>query len=262
MPQVRAREPVPKKFRRGTPCTDHTGRPFRSIPEMCRAWNVNPNTYANRIASGKTLEEALAPASAGPKPCTDHLGNEYPSERAMFDAYGVTRQVYRSRMKCGYTKEQALTAPRKPNGPKPENRKDPDGTDYRSVKAMCAAHGITHATYKRRLRKGYTKEEALSMPVDSVVPITCKDYAGRNFPSASEMCRFLGLHAHRATDPRIRDAGPCLIAACCHDWADADCGRYSKITPVSFPWFMCTAEKCRIIVHFEKLLAELHSQTV
>ena len=40
-------------------CTDHTGKKFNSIKEMCEFWGIACDTYCQRLHRGKTLEEAL-----------------------------------------------------------------------------------------------------------------------------------------------------------------------------------------------------------
>ena len=76
-----------------------------------------------------------------------------------------------------------------------ENRTDHLGKLHPSENAMCAAHGVPLSTYKGRLSRGWTKEQALSVPRggtdrkvnkrDGRVP----DHLGNLYPSIAAMCR-------------------------------------------------------------------------
>lgn len=93
--------------------TDHEGRTFRSISEMCRHWKIGLSTYRERRKRGWNVERALTGKETNINtdavPCTDHLGNKYPSKNAMCRAYGITRYCYESRIGLGWTQADALT---------------------------------------------------------------------------------------------------------------------------------------------------------
>lgn len=59
----------PKKFA----CTDHTGRYFGSISEMCTAYGITRTLYIYRIKKGLTQEEALT----APVNNTNKAGRKY-----------------------------------------------------------------------------------------------------------------------------------------------------------------------------------------
>lgn len=46
-------------FSRGKPCKDHTGKDFKSLAEMCKAWGISESTFKNRRHSGFDLQRAL-----------------------------------------------------------------------------------------------------------------------------------------------------------------------------------------------------------
>lgn len=46
-------------FHRGKEITDHTGRKFNSVKEMCSFYNLSYKTFKWRRFKGKTLEQAL-----------------------------------------------------------------------------------------------------------------------------------------------------------------------------------------------------------
>lgn len=85
--------------------TDHLGNTYKSIKEMCNAYNIHPNTYQGRLKRGWTKEEALLD-----KKITDHLGNGYKSIKEMCEAYNISYDTYLFRIRSGWAKEAALTA--------------------------------------------------------------------------------------------------------------------------------------------------------
>lgn len=48
-----------KVIRRGHQCSDHTGREFKTVKEMCAFWNVSQQTYCTRRKRGWPIELAL-----------------------------------------------------------------------------------------------------------------------------------------------------------------------------------------------------------
>ena len=71
---------------------------------------------------------------------------------------------------------------------------DHNGTEYPSIKAMCAQWNIEPETYTRRRKVyGMTLKEALTTPVKPNGGKTCYDFNGERFRSRSEMCRKYGI---------------------------------------------------------------------
>ncbi len=100
-------------------CTDHTGRGFDSVGEMCAAWGTAQSVFSSRRSSGWTLAEALTGVRIGTpgedwrsRPCTDHLGNRFPSVSAMCAHWGVGRSAFYNRLAAGWTLEEALAGKR------------------------------------------------------------------------------------------------------------------------------------------------------
>ena len=71
---------------------------------------------------------------------------------------------------------------------------DHNGTEYPSIKAMCAHWNIEPETYTRRRKVyGMTLKEALTTPVKPNGGKACYDFNGERFRSRSEMCRKYGI---------------------------------------------------------------------
>lgn len=70
----------------GVLCTDHTGKEYKSIKDMCDHWGIDRRLYVARMRYGWTVKEALTTKVHKPRKnneehtkieCIDHLGNEY-----------------------------------------------------------------------------------------------------------------------------------------------------------------------------------------
>ena len=94
--------------------TDHLGKEFPSVSEMCRCWGITRSTYNARIKSGYSKEKALTQpviqVETAPKKCKDHLGQEFPSQNAMCRYWGTNKDTLKNRMEdLGWSLEKALT---------------------------------------------------------------------------------------------------------------------------------------------------------
>lgn len=65
---------------------------------------------------------------------------------------------------------------------------DHTGRQYSSVEHMCKAYEISAYTYKERLRKGYTQEEAL------IGKKRVMDFKGNLYRTEKEMCQAYGIN--------------------------------------------------------------------
>lgn len=54
---------TPVKKNGGQLCSDHTGRKFRSVTQMCEYWHIERKTYTYRVSHGMSIEEALTTPS-------------------------------------------------------------------------------------------------------------------------------------------------------------------------------------------------------
>ena len=185
--------------------TDHLGNIFDSRSKMCKHWGVNNATYNTRINVGMTKEEALTT----PVRCTsiedriDHLGNVFDSMTKMCEYYGLTRSIYQGRIKNGWSKEKALTIPINIISDE-SNRTDHLGNVFKSKKEMCKFYNITANGYDQRIKKGMSKEEALTTK-----KATCSDkedrtdHLGQLFDSLNQMCEHWGIGKNKYLN-RIR----------------------------------------------------------
>lgn len=165
------------------PIIDPDGREFMNLDTMCAHWGISKSQYILNIRNGLDLHRALTEATKRPRHPKDHLGNEYTSINAMCRAYGITKTTLRARLELGWTLEKILTHPE--NNSHLIRCTDHLGNMFESQKAMLEAHGVSHATYKHRLRVGFSLEQALSG--DSLHAISCRDHKGHVFPCLAAM---------------------------------------------------------------------------
>ena len=147
-------------------CTDHTGREFPTVKEMCKAWGIAYGTVTKRLERGVGLKTAL---TAPPmwtrrhegRPVTDHTGREFRSVTAMCQAWRIDRRTWLGRVNAGWSLERSLTEP-----PPPIRmpRQDHTGRVFPSAEAMCAAWGQTSRRVRARLVMGWSLERALTAP--------------------------------------------------------------------------------------------------
>lgn len=149
---------------------DHTGKQYPTQKAMAEAYGIPNDVLSFRLTHGWDLESALTtPVGAkrenSRNKCQDHKGNIFPSKRAMAKAYGISSVTLSDRTNRGWDLERALTTP--PGWKRaPEMRyKDHKGNEYPTWKAMAEAYGIPDPTFRKRLRNGYSVEEALTRPV-------------------------------------------------------------------------------------------------
>lgn len=121
---------------------------------------------------------------------TDHENNIFPSERAMCRHWRIPYKLYTGRKYAGWDVKRALTTPVS------KTVTAPDGTEYPTLKAMCAAHGISVSAYNDNLKKGMPPELALAHKSSDGIqePMPCTDHTGQAFSSARAMCRAWGVN--------------------------------------------------------------------
>ena len=151
----------------------------------------------------------------------DYLGNEYKSLKELTERYGMDYFKVRTRVLKGISTEQ-ITEEFSKNGkildtpylsaikqttkttPIPTHTcTDHLGNKYRFIKEMCRHYKIEYETYLSRRNKGWTVEEALTLPTGqrnsrlkhncTTSGIPCVDYLGNTYNSYTEMCKAYGI---------------------------------------------------------------------
>lgn len=122
----------------------------------------------------------------------DHLGNIYPNLHTMLKKYGISAYTWRNRQKRGWSIKDTLTIPTTGKMRTPTYIEDHEGNKFTSVNAMCAHWHVKANTFRDRIDKGMTKEQALTLK-GAVRDKLIKDHLGNTFANITEMCRAHGI---------------------------------------------------------------------
>jgi hypothetical protein len=171
------------KSRGGGGCSAASGRKvkvagetFPSESAAARYHNVNPATFRLRLKAGKTPEQAAGLVALGcpttkAKPiCFRHRGKaySYKSRTSAAKAWSISETCVTYRLDVlGWSPRRALTTPsdsNRNNRHKIAFRTNRHDYRYDSIAAAATAWGITYATAKSRLRKGWSHRRTFTTP--------------------------------------------------------------------------------------------------
>lgn len=153
---------------------DHLGNTYKTLNELCVAYNISVSLYCVRHRTlGWSLEKTLTTPvetrySHKPGTATDHLGNTYRSVASMCKHYGVSYDNYRNRIRNGWTVEEALC--RNVNALDSDYfdnydfYMDHNGNIYFTLDEMCECYNIKVTTFTSRRRMGWPLDKALETP--------------------------------------------------------------------------------------------------
>ena len=173
--------------------TDHLGKTYPTIRDMCRAWNITEGQFDSRRSHGWTIKECLTiprGARRNQGEITDHLGNKYPSYQAMCDAYHISDSTYQERIKRGLSQKDALTMTKAEALNKHVH--DHLGQEFPSKAAMCDHWGISRQIYFGRIGMGWSLKDALETPIVEISANSKQvtDHEGNVFDSISDLCTY------------------------------------------------------------------------
>lgn len=176
-----------------TKCEDHLRNKYNSKKEMCERWGIPTDTFISRVRHGWTVEAALTTPVNGSTIHSreDHLGTTFKSKKEMCKHWGISVRSFDERISKGWPLQEALETPIKPGYQKDIG--DHLGNKFESVLKMCKYWGVSFAAYNSRIAKGYTLEQALTIP--SGWTNKCKDPNGKEFKSFKAMCNHYGHDA-------------------------------------------------------------------
>ena len=166
---------------------DHLGKVYKTKKEMCEHYGIDLTVFQQRQKRGWDLQRSLT-TGIKDRVCKDHLGNKFDSFSAMARHYGISPSVLYNRVRRGMPLEVAVTF--KVASKVNEVYKDYKGVEYKSLKLLCAAYGITVTTYGSRMFKGWGLKETLTTPKNYNL---CKDHLGRVFDSKKKMLKYWGI---------------------------------------------------------------------
>lgn len=128
----------------------------------------------------------------------DHKNNTFKTIKDLCQHYNLPRHIYKYRMERNWSLKDALETPlyERPIKYSKNPASDHLGNDYPSCNAMCQHYDIDMYLYKRRIKKGWSKEKALTTPSNykeaQGQPVT--DHKGITYPSQKKLCDAYGIH--------------------------------------------------------------------
>ena len=176
-------------------CTDHLGNTYPSKAAMAQAYGITFPQLQHRLAKGMPLEKALTtPVKEHVRTVTDCFGQTFASISAAARFYGLQTETLAYKLRKG--ESFAAISRQLAEGSKDANITDHQGKIFQSQKAMAEHWGIKPLMYSDRIRNGWTKEEALTIPPggrrDGKNGKKCCDHEGREFSS----CRLMAEYWH------------------------------------------------------------------
>lgn len=150
---------------------DHVGNHFKSQKDMCDFYDIKEATYLRRISSGYSKEEALTIKTGGikrkatgnqPHKAVTIDGVKYNSISDAANAFGLKQSTVSERLRKGWDIEDALKTSL--NKHKQKQVTDYKGDKFDSFADLCSFYNKSCSLVYRRLYKGWTKEEALTIP--------------------------------------------------------------------------------------------------
>lgn len=133
--------------------TDHQGKVYNTIEEMCSNYGITSSCYKYRLKNWGDKERALTE----PVKRKIHIptsSDELKTKSEILKELGVSRVNYNELRKLGYTHEEAIKGKR-------GIIKDHNGVVYKTEKDMCKAWKVNYRTYLRRKYSGRDLEECL-----------------------------------------------------------------------------------------------------
>ena len=122
-------------------------------------------------------------------------GKKYPSILTLCEDHGVNYVTYWSRIDKGYTQREALELDKKEivNG----NAKSyvVNGKQYSSQTSLCAEHDVPVITFQKRLKRGWSIEEALKLEKTDKGREKQQCFEGKDFDSTKDLCDYYGVPA-------------------------------------------------------------------
>lgn len=171
--------------------TDHEGNTFKSVQAMADHWNINVSTLKTRLQRGMPIKQALTTPLKNAA-IKDHLGQPFDSTRQMCDHWGVKHKIFNDRKRRGWPLEECLTGRKQPHYACANACQDHLGNSYPSVTAMCQHYGVNPTTFKGRIKRGASIEQALTDNF-GCGRYSVKDHLGNEYPALQDMLDAYGI---------------------------------------------------------------------
>ena len=120
---------------------------------------------------------------------SDHQGRNFKTCTEMCEFWDVDLDVYRCRVhSLKWTKERALTTPVKTRIRIELPTIDHQGRTFESFEQLARHYKMCPDTLKKRIKRGLSLEQALTMPVRRGQHVACKDHLGTVYYTFTDLC--------------------------------------------------------------------------
>ena len=125
---------------------------------------------------------------------TDHQGRKFKTCTEMCEFWDVDLDAYKCRVhSLKWTKERALTTPVKTRIRRTLPTTDHRGQAFESFEELARHYAMCPDTLKKRLKRGLSLKEALTMPARRGQHVQCKDHQGNVYYTFTDMCNVWGV---------------------------------------------------------------------
>ena len=195
--QLKKRKPWVKKER--TLIVE--GRTFVSIMELSQYYKLNEGTIRGRLNRGDTIEKAVGLTTAGNDFPLEFQGKTFNTHEEIATCYGVKRATFQYRFsKAKWTLEESLGLAKRDIETKTVTV---EGEEFPSMSAVARHFGIQLVTFKGRLLRKWTLEEACNLKSRTQVQAKRRVYVVTHPDGTEEIVSNLSQfgRTHNITNP-------------------------------------------------------------
>lgn len=146
---------------------EYNGMLYKSITQLAKENNINPNTLFSRLRLGYSIYDAVNfdDKIRSPKfqEVIEYKGKKYKDIKSLAKEYGIKYTTFYGRLVRGRTIEEAIEFKKKTYSPKESDIIIFDGKSYDSQRELARSYGIDYSKYYNRIRKGWSQSEALEL---------------------------------------------------------------------------------------------------
>lgn len=142
------------KHSKAIECTDHTGKSFESIKDMCEHWGTSTGAFGWYKSQGCTLKECLTKHKDDS--IVDNEGRWFPNQQKLCKYHNLNPDTFR------HKKKTMSIADIIRDGKRPDYVLDPFGNQFGTYKNMCEYYNTSYDTYMSRRIRNWSILEALN----------------------------------------------------------------------------------------------------
>lgn len=137
------------------------GKVYKTYSDLAKDYGFSLSYLSSKLSKGISLEEAVNSYKGHKEFRVDHLGNVFPSTQSMAKEYGVSHASILYHIRKGKTPAEALKHLLTEGGAK-RKVTDHKGNSFSSNTEMAKYYNVNFKTFRDRIKRGWTLEEALT----------------------------------------------------------------------------------------------------